>query len=227
MAGVQLRCNMAVSAMDWQRRPAKVVTSAGEFEAERVIITVPIGVLKASGIRFNPEPRSKMEAIESLEMGVVCKVVLQFRDRFWPEPNFGFIHAEDEWFSTWWADERGDVLTAWAGGPAGEKVSEFEAGFVTERALEACSKIFGERLPRIRELLVAASTQDWAKDRFARGAYSFVPVNGVDASRELARAEEGTLFFAGEATDLNYQFGTVHGAIASGLRAARDIRAAN
>ncbi len=118
------------------------------------------------------------------------------------------------------------MLNAWVGGPVGEKVSDFEREFVVQRALEACSKLFGERLPRVRELLMTASTHNWAKDKFAFGAYSYVPVNAVDATQELARAEEGRLFFAGEASDLNYQFGTVHGATASGIRVARDVRAA-
>src|SRR5687768_11441240 len=131
-AGVQLRAKTLVKSVDWQKRPAKLVSDGGEFEAERVIITLPIGVFKASGFDIIPEPRSKRDAIEALEMGVVCKVVLQFRERFWPERNFGFIHTEDEWFQTWWADERGDVLTAWAGGRAGEKVSEFDRGFAVE-----------------------------------------------------------------------------------------------
>ena len=95
-----------------------------------------------------------------------------------------------------------------------------------ERALEATSKLFGERLPRISELLLADSTHNWMNDQFSRGAYSYVPVNGVDACCELARGEGEVLFFAGEATDVNYQFGTVHGAMASGIRAARDVRAA-
>jgi monoamine oxidase len=47
-------------------------------------------------------------------------------------------------------------------------------------------------------------------------------VGGLSAQRALARPCEGTLFFAGEATDAE-EMGTVAGAIASGRRAARQI----
>ena len=44
-----------------------------------------------------------------------------------------------------------------------------------------------------------------------------------DAPRMLGEPVEGTLFFAGEATDLDGQNGTVHGAMASGRRAAGEV----
>jgi monoamine oxidase len=50
-------------------------------------------------------------------------------------------------------------------------------------------------------------------------------VGGLDAPRALAEPVRGTLFFAGEATDTSSHNGTVHGAIASGRRAAREVLA--
>jgi monoamine oxidase len=223
--GVCFRTNCEVSAVKWDTRPVAVQLSNGDaLSADRVIVTLPIGVLKRRKVTFDPAPQSKLEAIDALEMGVVTKVVMHFRERFWPEPNFGFVHSEGEWFSTWWADPRGNLLTAWAGGPNGQKLAVESDHFIRERALESVSVLFGERLSRVRELLLATYSHNWTADRFARGAYSFIPVDGVGACRELARSEEELLFFAGEATDLNYQFGTVHAAIASGFRAAREVQ---
>jgi monoamine oxidase len=65
---------------------------------------------------------------------------------------------------------------------------------------------------------------DWEHDPFARGAYSYPGVGGASAGRALARPVEGTLFFAGEATA--EPWGTVEAALASGLRAARQVEAA-
>jgi monoamine oxidase len=64
---------------------------------------------------------------------------------------------------------------------------------------------------------------DWMNDPFARGAYSYQLVAGANAARDLARPIDGTLFFAGEATDTSGSTGTVHGALASGARAARQV----
>ncbi len=54
-------------------------------------------------------------------------------------------------------------------------------------------------------------------------SYSYVPVNGVEAQLVLSRPVKDTLFFAGEATDTEGHVGTVHGALASGKRAAGEI----
>jgi monoamine oxidase len=79
------------------------------------------------------------------------------------------------------------------------------------------------REPRVRARLVDAWHHDWDADPFARGAYSYPLVGGADAASRLARAVEGTLHFAGEAADSDGNNGTVHGAIASGRRAARRV----
>ena len=64
---------------------------------------------------------------------------------------------------------------------------------------------------------------DWHRDPFARGAYSYVGVGGSTAREELGAPVEGTLFFAGEATDTEGDAATVTGALQSGERAAREI----
>jgi monoamine oxidase len=64
---------------------------------------------------------------------------------------------------------------------------------------------------------------DWQADRFANGAYSFVPVNALPAQRALGAPVADTLFFAGEATDAEGASGTVHGALATGERAAVEL----
>jgi len=71
--------------------------------------------------------------------------------------------------------------------------------------------------------VISSHTHDWQSDRWSLGAYSYALVGGADAHRELAAPVEDTLFFAGEATDARGHNGTVHGAIFSGYRAAREV----
>jgi len=49
-----------------------------------------------------------------------------------------------------------------------------------------------------------------------------VPVNGLELQQILAQPIANKLFFAGEATSVGH-IGTVHGAIQSGQRAAKEI----
>jgi len=72
-------------------------------------------------------------------------------------------------------------------------------------------------------MLVGSHVHDWQADAYSRGAYSYAKRGGEPAQQELARAEHATLFFAGEATDFSGHNGTVHGAIASGQRAATEL----
>jgi monoamine oxidase len=95
--------------------------------------------------------------------------------------------------------------------------------FVVGRALDSLSRLLGLGRKRLAYLLIVWYTHDWQADPYSRGVYSYIPVGGLDAPRLLAEPIEDTLFFAGEATDLNGQNWTVHGAMASGRQAAGEI----
>jgi monoamine oxidase len=245
---VALRLGVVVNEINWSRGDVEVIahSSAGQaplsFRAERAVITLPLGVLQAppgapGAVRFNPELKEKQEAVGKLAMGMVMKVVLRFRERFWEQgvfqtqpsgdrlPPLGFLHSRDEYFPTWWTSlpVRAPILTAWAGGPAAERLALRGEEFVVGRALDSLGRLFGLERERLADLLVAWYTHDWQADPYTRGAYSYIPVGGLDAPRLLAEPVEDTLFFAGEATDLDGQNGTVHGAMASGRRASDEI----
>jgi monoamine oxidase len=81
---------------------------------------------------------------------------------------------------------------------------------------------FGISEPRLRELLISAHTHNWSSDPFTLGAYAYLPVGGLVLQQTLARPVDDTLYFAGEATSVGH-IGTVHGALDSGHRAAREI----
>lgn len=225
-----IHLNTVVQTIRWRpgRVEALAQTTVGprRFEATRAIVTLPLGVLQATGpgaVRFEPELVEKQPAIQGLAMGHVVKVVLQFRLRFWPQDNFGFIHAQDEALPTWWSDERGPVLTAWTGGPGAERLEGEPEEDLVNSAVKLAAQLFGAEVQRTKELLVAARWHDWSRDPFSRGAYSYTPVGMIDMPERLAAPVAETLFFAGEATDANGEQGTVHAALDSGRRAAQEV----
>jgi len=120
-------------------------------------------------------------------------------------------------------NERSLLLTGWAGGSRAQVLSYEHNGTILEEAIRALSTIF--RIPRqtIHDLLTAVYFHDWSNDPFTRGAYSFTPTGTNKFPELLGEAVAGTIFFAGEATDGRGAQGTVHGAIESGERAAREI----
>jgi monoamine oxidase len=89
--------------------------------------------------------------------------------------------------------------------------------------LDTVSRITGADPTRTANLLEAFYFHDWHADPFSRGAYSYVPARALPSRAALAEPVSKTLYFAGEATDLAGHSATVHGAIATGQRAARQI----
>jgi monoamine oxidase len=199
--------------------PVRIVTrDKRHFEAARVIVAVPLGVLKASDITFAPRlSRAKRAAIWGIGMGDVVKVVVRCRP-FWG--GYRFISSEQE-IPVWWPlpkrrDDRG-VIIGWATGPAAKKLRRLGTGEIKRRAVSSLCGIFPE-VPAVasEDIFVV----DWSRQKFTKGAYTYDrSARGTCMRRQLAEPEDNVLFFAGEATEAIY-YGTVHGAVKSGQRAA-------
>ena len=222
--GASFEFGHAVSRIEWKAYNVVVSARHGEevrrFEARKLLVTLPLGVLQSNAVQFDPPLFQKEEAIRNLAMGNVIKVNLQLRPGLWPDDKDGFIHLASEHFPTWWKNR--DVVTAWAGGPRADELAKCSPIEIIQLVSEALGHMFGIGAHDARSRVESVQFHDWRKDLFARGAYSYVPVGAVNAGRILARPIEQTLFFAGEATAQPGFQGTVHGAIESGLRAARE-----
>jgi monoamine oxidase len=167
----------------------------------------------------------------------VIRVVLRFRERFWESiegetkngkrslSEMSFLHSDDPVFPTWWTTmpRQTSILTAWSAGPHCAALAGQDQVTIVSRALDGLARLMHMDRGELDRLLEAHYLHDWQADHFARGAYSWAKVGGTDASAELARPLDFTLFFAGEATDSNGHNGTVHGALESGYRAAQEV----
>jgi monoamine oxidase len=234
---VQLRTQ--VNGVAWKPGDVEVQTVDGQmYRASRVLITVPLGVLKAGVIRFSPELPEKQQALQSLEMGRVRRVSLCFHRKFWEHrfsekdrrfQDVSFFLTDDPQFPAWWTSNPLPlpILTAWAAGHYAQAFSQIHADQVIDRALDSLASILEMEPASVRREFKNGFTYDWQSDPFSRGAYSYALVGGSSAGCALAAPVADTLFFAGEATDYEGHNGTVHGAIASGQRAAKEILAAD
>jgi len=237
--GAKFHLNSVVEKVNWKRNEVEVVTTAAQrFKARRLLVTLPLSLLQTGPVRFTPPLTEKQTAANNLAMGHVIKVVLRFRELFWENltvrgeddrptslKDLTFIHAPAETLPTWWTlfPVRTPVLAGWAGGTRAEKLLNESDDALLDHSLQTLTHLFGTTKAILEELLEEFYTHNWQKDPFAAGAYSYIPVGGIDAQAQLARPLEDTLFFAGEATNTEGHHGTVHGAIASGFRAAREI----
>ncbi len=206
------------------------------------MITLPLGVLQAArgargAVQFHPALTDHAEAARRLAMGQVIKVILRFRERFWEHDNLplatasmdprqvSFVYGGAAALPTWWTAYPAIVpqLTGWAAGPTAARLVNQPEHVIVEQALDVLAEALSLPRDRIAGALIGSHIHNWYADPFARGAYSYVPVNGLEAVRALPAPVADTLFFAGEETNTAGQTGTVHGAIATGRRAAREI----
>lgn len=244
--GGEVHLDTLVTELRWRRGGVELSArnAGGEsvvHAAARAVVTLPLGLWqKQDGegvVRFAPELTEKRDAAKRLEVGHVARVTLRFRERFWASlelpsaggrrslSEMGFLHSPEAAVTTWWTSlpVRAPLIVGWAGGAAADALAGEGSDLLIERALESLARVLGVARADVEGQFEAAYTHDWQADPFARGAYSYLPVGGVEAQKDLARPVEGTLFFAGEATNTDGHNGTVHGAIATGLRAAREV----
>ncbi|HKW47995.1 MAG TPA: NAD(P)/FAD-dependent oxidoreductase [Gemmatimonadaceae bacterium] len=247
--GSQITLGSVVTAIHWERGAVRVDArqSAGDaisdLRARAAIVSVPIGVLQAprgetGAIAFHPsldKARTKADALRGMEMGAVTRLTLQLREAFWTSERFmrrtksqdldrlAFLQSADPDFPVWWTayPVSAPMLIAWTGSTRARELASLDEDEVIDRAIGALGRQFRLAPREARRMVTAAWTHNWVNDPYSRGAYSYMVVGGSDSPAKLARPVHGTLFFAGEASDAEARTGTVHGAIASGRRAAK------
>ncbi|KAL9102613.1 MAG: hypothetical protein Q9163_002257 [Psora crenata] len=219
---------------------AKIHCESGEtLEADHVVLTSPLGVLKDRAIEFVPPlPDWKLGPINRLGFGILNKCVLVYEKPFWDvdQDMFGLLRepeVKDSLDQEDYVTNRGRFYFFWnciktSGRPvlislmAGDAAHQVESASDVELVAEVTqelSKIFKEKqVPPPQESIITR----WGKDRFARGTYSYVGPEALPGDYDVMAMRVGNLHFAGEATCATHP-ATVHGAYLSGLRAASEI----
>ena len=240
-AGGVVRLHASVAEFAWSHGHVSVTLAGGEcVSADASIITLPLGVLQAGSVRFAPEPGDVLVHAARMAMGHVCRINLVFKRRWWAEiehpqhkalQTLSFllpaerVASNEPHFAVFWTGfpSLDPVLTAWCGGPAADRFDGLNAHAIAHIACGDLARIVGLTQQQVLDELVGHESHDWQRDPLALGAYSWVPVGAVDASEKMCQPVEGTLFFAGEHTDTTGHWGTVHGALRSGMRAAQQV----
>ena len=219
---------------------AKVTCDDGEvIEADHVVLTASLGVLKSRSITFEPQlPEWKLNSIDRLGFGMLNKVILAYEAPFWDvdQDMIGLLRGTEPVDSLSQQDyctNRGrfylfwnciktagrPVLIALMAGEAAQQAEELADEQIVAEVSEQLATMFKlEPIPQPSETIVTR----WGKDRFARGTYSYVGPTAHSDDYDTMAKPVGNLLFAGEATCGTHP-ATVHGAYISGLRAASDI----
>jgi monoamine oxidase len=226
--GQDIRLNQVVSKVAYTSSGVTVTTNAGTFTGDRVIVTVPLGVLKKNRITFSPAlPGAKQTAITKLGMGtgVLDKVILRFPHVFWPATDWlEYVPSSTELgkFHDWFPLKGLPVIIGFTAGFYGQQTESLTDQQTVDTAMTVLRDMFGSsNVPA----LVDYQLTRWDQDPFTYGSYSFYAVGSTRAMIDsFATSVSNRVFFAGEHTNRDYPQ-TTHGAYLSGERAANQIMA--
>ena len=245
-SGCEVRLSTVVREVHWRRgRVSLRVSAAGAdtggragetLEGEAAVVTLPLSILQAppghpSAVSFLPALPAKGTALESLSMGDVVKLVLDFDEPFWSgvagTEEMLFLHDRSQKFPTWWTTRpvESPRLTAWVGGPQTRRLGDARGEALLDAALDSLAGALAIPRATVQGALRAWHHHEWRDDPFSLGAYSWVRAGGYDAYRALAAPVEETLYFAGEATCGGGYNASARGAVESGRRAADELLA--
>lgn len=222
-ADLDVRLQHRVSRITRVARGVRIESDRGVFVVDDAVVTLPLGVLKAGAVRFEPPLGARrQQAVDRLGMGTLEKIALRFERAFWPptQTSFGFtgdLAGEFPLFRA--ASREPPVIVAWLAGAFARESLRLSAWHVAGHAGMVLRQMFGSATPPP----IAVERSAWWTDPFSRGAYSHVAVGSKSADFDaLARPIADRIHFAGEATSRQWR-ATVHGALLSGLRAADEI----
>ncbi len=228
--GGQILLSAPVRTILWATGKVQVIlTDNTIIEGDKVIVTVPIGVLQRRDILFVPDIPSYQQAFAEIGFGGVIKFMVEFDTPFWEHQtnrqlkDAAFIFS-DAPVPTWWSQlpDTIPLLTGWMGGPATKDLDRSSEA-LRHRALSSLSYLFDCSLDEIRRHLRQIYIADWVQDPYAHGAYAYSTVNTQNARTLLMTPIDNTIFFAGEAIYEGAAMGTVEAALASGKNVASVI----
>ncbi len=215
--------NTIVTKIDYTQSTIQVTDSKNNlYNADKIIITVPIPILKAAEIQFIPAlPEEKTRAFSKIGMDAGMKVFIKFSNKFFDQNIIGgkicAAYADDSVGKA----ENDTILLAFIMGEQAEYLTSLgsDSAITTELLKELDTMYKGQATASF----IASHVQNWTTNPFVRGAYSYSTIGMGDARMVAAKPIEQKLYFAGEAMNTNGHHQTVHGAIESGYNAVHDL----
>lgn len=216
--------NSPVTEIDHSEETVRVRTTDNTiYEADRVLVTASLGVLKAGLIDFNPNlPTDKLDAIQSVGIDAGMKIFLKFNQNFWNGRSVNGASICPAYYDVGYGKGGNDhVLGAFLMGEKAEYLSSLGQGAIQPLLTELDGIFNGQATAS----LVASHIMDWGQEPYVRGAYSFSSLGIGNKRNALTTSVNNRLFFAGEATHTEGHFQTVHGALETGEREFEKILA--
>jgi len=223
--GLNVQLNQKVTKIDYSNTKILVSHNGTVTEADYVLVTVPLGVLKANKIDFVPSlPNTKQNAIQKVGVNCVNKFLLTWETAFWDDEQyicytpdikdkFNYFVNVKKYQSTV------NALMTFAYADKARQTENMTDQQIIEEIMTHLRDIYGNNIPYPKNIL----RTKWQTNEYSYGSYSYTAV-GTEMRHfdDLAEEIDDKIFFAGEHTEIDY-FSTAHGAYLSGIREADKI----
>lgn len=217
--------NQRVSKVDYSNPNVKISHNGTTTVADYVIVTVPLGVLKANNIQFSPSlPSIKQNAIQKIGMNCVNKFLLTWNTAFWDDVQYISYTPEAKDKFNYFVNLKKvnpsvNALMTFAYANYARQTETMTDTQVIDEIMSHLKDIYGNKIPNPTNML----RTKWQSNANSFGAYSYTAV-GTEMQHfdDLASEINNKVFFAGEHTEIEY-FSTAHGAYISGIREADKI----
>ncbi len=242
----QVKFNTVVSQIDWGTNVITITTKDGaKYTCTKLVVTVPLAILKSGGISFRPAlPSTNTSAAAKFGMDASVRMILDFKNNFWGLDSSFILGGATvpHYFNS--GVNRSKLYRTLSLTIYGQKAEQLSALSDLEKVKLVLSELdliyAGQGTKYIRRDLnkpepniakgedpysnILFLIQDWAKDEFTKGGFSYPLVGATLQDRKnLAAVASNRLYFAGEATDFSGDAGTVSGALNSSVRVVDEI----
>lgn len=222
----KMRFDTQIVKVDYQGNEIILTDRNGNnYEADKVIITVPLKILQDGDIGFTPSlPANKIKAIEDAVVWGGIKVFLEFSEKFYPT----FLEAADSetsvgqrvyYDAAYGQNTTANILGLFAVGKQAEQYQVLSDEALRDFILAELDEVF-DGVPS--QTYVKHIVQNWNDEPFIRAAY-LADVAPSRISRILSQSVEDKLFFAGDAYTQEDDWGAVHNAVQSARDAVQEI----
>lgn len=222
---LDIQFNQKVSNIDYANNKVKVTHNGNLTEADFVVVTVPLGVLKSNTVSFTPAlPSFKQSAIQKVGMNCVNKFLLEWDQAFWEDVQYiDYTPAQKDLFNYFVnlkkINPSVNALMTFAYAAAGRQTEQWSDQQVVDQVMLHLKDIYGNGIPSPKNMWRTR----WQSNEYSFGAYSFTATETtLQHFDDLAEPMNNRLFFAGEHTHADY-YSTAHGAYLSGIREADRI----
>ncbi len=231
-----VKLNTPISAIDYSADPIVLTAKDGTtFQADKVIVTVPISILKNGSLSFSPGlPGTFTGSLSKIGMGASLRAIIEFKRNFWGDsagyilgssnfPEFLSVGLNRSVFNA--------TLSVTVNGSKAAAYSSLGDGVIASILADLDVLYAGQASQFVRRKVVDGLEtdpifirEDWTTNEFILGGHSY-PLAGAtnDDRKAIGQPISSKLFFAGEATDVSGQAGMVNGALASAERCAEEV----